>query len=707
MAAVLAAPIFQTMTEVVTGAQAEIAIFIIAILTHAVFYGKYHIGSGVKQQEKAKKPQVMQAASRPASCTHAATSTTKSGAVPAAEHSNGAPTRQRWKEAPEQQLPRAVRVRPAAQARPEEGSRRHEDALKQFEACTEKTACHYNTMLHTCIENRDMAAADKIMSQAVSAGMADVVTYNTMVKAHIQRGDLAAAHAAVATMQSSGLHPNSVTYNELLDATIAVNPSAAWKLISQMQAAGLKPNPITTSIFLKCIQPSSDTQQVERAMRLVDQMADQMDEVLLSSVVEACVRVGRCDLLKRHLDRQRTRHRVQVRGAHTYGSLIRAFGALQDLGGAWDSWREMRSMGILPTSVTFGCMVEALVSNGDTDGAHKLIKESLEGDQTRPLVNAVIFCSVIKGYSHQQRFDGAWKVYEELISLKIQFTVVTYNALIDACVRCGEISRAPALLEDMMAKGIQPNLVTYSSILKGYCQENQLDRAFDLLDHIKVETHFRPDEVTYNTLLDGCARQGLYERGVALLEEMETVGVRPSNYTLSVLVKLASRGKRLQKAFDLCDEIVRKYKFSLNIHVYNNLMHACIANKNMGRALEVLEEMLDKQVRPDIRSYVLVLRGCVSAGQAEDAVGLLRAATGLGKVHPRLERFRPSILVPKGDISPEVVSDVLESLARQPNSQPKVLSLLSDLRQLPRLRIDQKTVARLTSKAIRSSPSQH
>jgi len=125
--------------------------------------------------------------------------------------------------------------------------------------------------------------------------------------------------------------------------------------------------------------------------------------------------------------------------------------------------------------------------------------------------------------------------------------VVTYNALIDACVRCGQISRAPALLSDMFKQGISPNLITYSSILKGYCQENRMDKALELLGHMKQASSFRPDEVTYNTLLDGCARQGLFDQGLSLLEEMQQAGVRPSNYTLSVLVKLANRSKSYQE----------------------------------------------------------------------------------------------------------------------------------------------------------------
>merc|ERR1719220_458835 len=86
---------------------------------------------------------------------------------------------------------------------------------------------------------------------------------------------------------------------------------------------------------------------------------------------------------------------------------------------------------------------------------------------------------------------------------------------------------------------------------------------------------FRPDEITYNTLLDGCACWGLYDRGIALLNDMEDQGVRPSNFTLSVVAKLAIRNKRPEKAFELCEQISHNYHIRMNIHVYNNLVQAC------------------------------------------------------------------------------------------------------------------------------------
>merc|ERR1719163_1993114 len=114
---------------------------------------------------------------------------------------------------------------------------------------------------------------------------------------------------------------------------------------------------------------------------------------------------------------------------------------------------------------------------------------------------------------------------------------------------------------------------------------------------MRKNINISPDEHTYNTVINGCARQGRYDQGVALLEEMCKCGVAPSNFTLSVLVKLASRSRKVDKAFELCETLAKKYNLTLNIHVYNGLIQACITHRDVWSALSVLQLQMQEHVR--------------------------------------------------------------------------------------------------------------
>merc|ERR1719335_303909 len=177
-------------------------------------------------------------------------------------------------------------------------------------------------------------------------------------------------------------------------------------------------------------------------MDLIDNMDEPMDEVLLSSIVEACVRIGKPELLESKLKQlQDSPTAVTINGAHTYGSLIKAYGYAKDIGGVWRCWKEMRSRHIKPTSVTLGCMVEAVVSLGDPEGAFDLIHQVQDDAHCRSAVNSVMYCSVLKGFTREKKIDRVWAVYQEMMSNNVDVSIITYNTLIDACARCGRMER--------------------------------------------------------------------------------------------------------------------------------------------------------------------------------------------------------------------------------------------------------------------------
>jgi len=572
-----------------------------------------------------------------------------------------------------------------------------------FSLCPEQNSVLHNAVLDICVEQGDLEASERWMKTLGDKGMADVVTYNTLIKVHLNQHQFKRARSVIEQMRKAGFQPNLVTFNGIVDATLTAskgNMSEAWCILDEMEACGLKPNHITCSILLKSVQHSSNHSDVEWTIKVVNSIED-IDEILLSSVVEACVRVGRGDLLAGVLRRQRGKTgsgRVDVKGAHTYGSLIRGHGFINDLDGVWATWREMRSRQIIPTSITLGCMVEALVMNDDPDAGYKLIQEMLADRQCRCTVNAVIYCSVLKGLSHQKRMETLWPIYQEMLEKRMDFSIITYNTLVDACARCGHMDKVPILLKDMQKLGIEPNVITYSTILKGHCQAGDVELGFQVLQKMRQETKLLPDEIMYNSLLDGCARSVLYDSGIAVVEDMQKAGVRPSNFTLSILVKLASRAAKLDKAFELAQGLSQKYKFRLNGHVYTNLLQGCTCHQDYKRALSVLEWMLKERVRPEARTYVLLIRGCMAAGDCTSAAEVLRLACGLPCNLPQFSQFGESACASK--IS-ECASDTLRTLADRGHAEDLAGPILQDLKRLkPGIKVEPQVQLHITSRMI-------
>merc|ERR1719253_2266298 len=271
-------------------------------------------------------------------------------------------------------------------------------------------------------------------------------------------------------------------------------------------------------------------------------------------------------------------------------------------------------------------MTEALVANRYADEAWELIRTQTESEDRRGCVNTVIYSTALKGFAVAHRIDKVFRVYQEMRNKSIPCNTITYNTMLDACAKCCTMDRVPNLLEDMQKSAVEPDIITYSTIVKGYCTEGDVDKAFSVLEDMKGDDKLAPDEIMYNSILDGCAKQHRVDDALKLLEEMKATGVIPSNYTLSILVKLLGHSRRLTQAFNVVEELSKKHGFRPNVQVYTCLVQACLLNRRLERAMALHDTMLADSCRVDEKFYAVLARGCLQLGQPLKAVEVVRAA---------------------------------------------------------------------------------
>jgi pentatricopeptide repeat protein len=457
-----------------------------------------------------------------------------------------------------------------------------------------------------------------------------------MMKGFIANGQDAAARQLFSELSERGLSANRSSYHGLLNARVnAKDFNGAWKLVAGMQAAGISPNAVTCSILLKGKLCSNS--DVARVLALVDSMDQPMDEVLFLAVVEACIRTGRLDLLSRQTEKFMQQEASATLTAATYGSMIKAYGHARDVAHVWDLWEKMAGHRVQPTPITLGCMVEALVANGRAGEAWQLAREMWNKPSTRPLVNTVIYSSILKGFARAKDTEKVMALYEEMKANKIQPNTITCNTILNAFAQGGAMHRVPALLEDMKAADppVEPDIVTYSTIVKGFCNAGNLDRALKVLKDMKASGVYAPDEVMYNSLLGGCAKEHRPDEALQILQDMKKYNVAPSNYTLSMLVKLMGRCKRLNQAFTMLEDISREYGLKINIQVYTCLIQGCFNAGQGSKAIALYEKIVSERLAPDAMTYSVLVRGCIQGNLLDKACEFARVAHGHGSAPRR------------------------------------------------------------------------
>jgi pentatricopeptide repeat protein len=493
----------------------------------------------------------------------------------------------------------------------------------------------YNCVLDVCVVCNEVEAAKKVFEEMKQGNHLDVISYNTLLKLYVgEGGSWANVEALLEEMRLCGIKPNVATYNSLLGTALSSGDlRKAWQIVDMMESSGVGVDAYTCSILFKGFRAEGQTMDeysVDRTLDLIRKYKVKVDEVLVNSTLEACVRLKDAKRLTGALSIfEATGWKLPAQCAmHTYGTLIKAYGQSRQLPMAWKLWREVTvDKHLTPSDQLYTTMIDVLVSNNRMEEALNLFEEMkarCEGNRGQNF--SVTYATVIRGFAQRKECQRAMQCYQEMKEHNVKISVVVYNTLIDACCRVVDMEGAARLFQDMVTgQSTLPDLITYSTLIKGYCLCGDMDECMQLFMLMRKKG-IVPDAVVFNSLLDGCAKRQMRTMCEQVLRDMEEAGIRPSNHTVSILVKLYGRCRDMGAAFRCFEDLPREHGFKANAAVYTCLMSACIANNQLDRALELKHQMNKERVVLDQKTYSTLLRGTLRVSNIEAAIDLIHSA---------------------------------------------------------------------------------
>ncbi|EKX72848.1 pentatricopeptide repeat domain containing protein [Theileria equi strain WA] len=359
--------------------------------------------------------------------------------------------------------------------------------------------------------------------------------------------------------------------------------------------------------------------KLESFLTFCEKISILVDENAFSCILDCCLKLKNSKRLLRLINKFRL-WGLQPQ-AQTYGVIIKSLsccGMIDECNRLWDEFVNKR--GFEPNEVTYGCMFDAYVNNNRVDDAVRLFEDMKSQGKVKP--NTIMYTTLIKGYGQNKQLDKALKMFNMMCSENVAANTVTYNSIIDACARVGDMNGAASLLEDMLNNNIEPDLITFSTIIKGYCVQSNMDKSFQLLS-IMYERGIMPDVILYNSLLEGCVKSGLLWLCEKLWQQMQQYGIPPSNFTLTILIKMYGRNGQLDKVFELADTLPKQYGFTINTHVYTCLMSACITNGRYSMILEVYKCMKSAGIKADAKTFETLIQGASKGGLYLEAADII------------------------------------------------------------------------------------
>merc|ERR1719443_2168322 len=144
-----------------------------------------------------------------------------------------------------------------------------------------------------------------------------------------------------------------------------------------------------------------------------------------------------------------------------------------------------------------------------------------------------------------------------------------------------------------------------------------------------ITAGLKPDEIVFNSLITGCAKLGRAQLGKQLLADMIASGVRPSNVTFSILVRMCHQSKNLDDAVMLLKTGKEKYNVNIEPRLYLQLLQCCVRERQGRRAIEAYELMCERTL-PTQAANSGTLSICCKLQMFDTALEILQMAIARG-----------------------------------------------------------------------------
>jgi pentatricopeptide repeat protein len=291
-----------------------------------------------------------------------------------------------------------------------------------------------------------------------------------------------------------------------------------------------------------------------------------------------------------------------------YNALIGKLGKARRIDDCLFYFSEMRNLGIRPTSVTYGTIVNALCRVSDEKFAEELFEEmeSMPNYKPRPAP----YHSMMQFFLTTKRDRSkVLAYYERMRSKRIEPTTHTYKLLIDtyATLEPVDMEAAESVLERVRSTGAVPEAVHYSSLIhaKG-CVAHDMEGARRLFDSVLSDRRMRPQACLYQALFESMVANHQIADTDAVLADMMARRVEMTPYIANSLIHGWALAQNIEKAKAIYESVPESRR---EPSTYEAMTRAYMAVEDRAAAMAVVNEGLSRGYPAAVAGKILELVG--------------------------------------------------------------------------------------------------
>lgn len=254
------------------------------------------------------------------------------------------------------------------------------------------------------------------------------------------------------------------------------------------------------------------------------------------------------------------------------------------------------------------------------------------------------------------------EVHQRALADKVTLTTASCEVLLRGYSALGD-SRAVEVFGEMIESGFEPSESALIAVVSLCAESRHVQMAEHAISHVR-DVHGHVTLALYSALMKVYSHARLYHKTCDLYEAMKRDKVEPDTVIYGSLIKAAVESGRLELARHLFRE-----SGNPDLLNYMSLIRAAGRERDVQKALMLLQELEQSPMAVDNTAYNCVLEVCVACSDRRAAEGLLRRMESAGQVDVISYNTYLKILLTEG-LRDEVAATLKEMQGRglKPNA---------------------------------------
>eukprot|EP01062_Namystynia_karyoxenos_P060147 TRINITY_DN51644_c0_g1_i1.p1 TRINITY_DN51644_c0_g1~~TRINITY_DN51644_c0_g1_i1.p1 ORF type:complete len:1007 (+),score=332.25 TRINITY_DN51644_c0_g1_i1:75-3095(+) len=200
----------------------------------------------------------------------------------------------------------------------------------------------------------------------------------------------------------------------------------------------------------------------------------------------------------------------------------------------------------------------------------------------------------------------AYLVYKFMERKNLVASTTTFNSLLTAAMNTCQLHLGFNVWRMMMSRGILPDNISYNTLITLCGKSGQKNMAYKVFEEMQ-QFRLDPDEVTYQTLIHIDSRRA-YDIVRTNHDAGKTV---PDGVLMRVYCE-----KDDDKAFEIWNKLLEQRR-APEVDDYNHILLLCERRNDYKQALNIFNDMEERQVPPNFLTYQTVMNMMAVNGQLE------------------------------------------------------------------------------------------